>query len=667
MNIDNLAVNTIRTLAMDAVEKARSGHPGMPMGCAPIAYTLYSKVMRHSPSNPSWLNRDRFILSAGHGSMLLYSTLHLTGYGITLDDIKNFRQWQSITPGHPEFGLTPGVETTTGPLGQGFGNAVGFAVAQEFLASKFNKPGYKIIDHYIYGICSDGDLMEGISYEAASLAGHLKLGKIIFFYDSNKISIDGSTDITFTEDVARRFEAANWHVIKVDDGNDTDKLQKAAKDAQKDPRPSLIITKTHIGYGSPNKQDKASSHGSPLGAEEIKLTKANLGWDYDEPFTIPEEVTKHFESLRECLDESEAIWNKIFENYKKKFPEEAESLLEYMKGNFDTSFFDEFDDFPADGKKIATRQASGKVIAKIADYYPTMLGGSADLAESNNTTIPGSPDFSSSDYSGRNFRYGVREHAMGNILHAMAMYGGVIPYGGTFLIFSDYMRPAIRLAALNKVSPVFVFTHDSIGLGEDGPTHQPVEQLMSLRAIPNTLVFRPADANETKYAWKYAVGHKSGPVILVLTRQGLPVLDRSVYPAASEVEKGAYILYDTNGEPDIILIASGSEVHVTLESAKELEAEGYSVRVVNMVCTRLYDLQSKNYQDQVLPPNVTCRVSVEAGISLGWERYVGLDGDSVAIDHFGASAPAEVLFEKYGFTTEHICEVAKRNYSRIND
>ena len=544
-DLHQLSINTIRFLAIDAIQKANSGHPGMPMGCAPITYRLYTKFMKHSPDNPNWINRDRFILSAGHGSMLLYSILHLCGYKISLDDIKKFRQWESITAGHPEYGMAPGVETTTGPLGQGFANAVGMAIAHEYFGSLFNKDevsaeggslpagrhgasGGKILDHFIYGICSDGDLMEGISHEAASLAGHLKLGKLILFYDDNGITIDGKTSLTFSEDIKKRFEAYGWQVLNISDVNDLNQIDTAVESAQKEKhKPSLIITKTHIGFGSPNKQDSSSSHGSPLGEEEVKLTKKNLGWDENKFFYVPTEVSDHFDKMNSAFNNYESEWNKLFSSYKKKYPSDAEKLLKYFNGDFGSEWVEALPSFTNYSENIATRSASGKVLNSISPKLPTLIGGSADLAESNNTLINGQSVFSSENYSGRNIYFGIREHAMAGIVNGMSLYGGVIPYCGTFLIFSDYMRPSIRLASLMKLRTIYVFTHDSIGLGEDGPTHQPIEQLAVLRAIPGVIVIRPADANETVEAWKVAIEHKGSPVALAFTRQKVPVLDRT--------------------------------------------------------------------------------------------------------------------------------------------
>jgi transketolase len=653
-------INTIRFLSIDAVQKANSGHPGITMGCASIAYLLYAKIMRHNPKNPKWINRDRFILSAGHGSMLLYSALHLSGYNVSLDDLKNFRQWKSITPGHPEVGLTEGVETTTGPLGQGFANAIGMAVAQEFIAAKFNKPDMKIIDHNIYAIVSDGDMMEGISHEAASFAGHHKLGSLIFFYDSNKITIDGSTDITFSDDTKKRFESYGWHVQHLSDVNDLDKLEAAVHEARNEKsKPSLIITDTHIGFGSPNKQDTPGVHGAPLGDEEVKLTKKNLNWDEDKFFYVPDEVKQHFlEHAEECR-KNEDNWKLLFDNYKMKYNEDAEHLEKIFNSDFGDSWKSKLPKFEDYNSKVATRAISGKTINAIADELPTLIGGSADLDASNNTSIKNSADFSHLNYEGRNINFGIREHAMGSILNGMALYGGVIPYGGTFLIFSDYMRPAIRLAALSGLHTIYVFTHDSIGLGEDGPTHQPVEQLASLRAIPNLTVIRPADANETVQAWKYAVEHRGGPVALLLTRQGLPIIDRNKYGSAEGLSKGAYIIKGANGIPELILFATGSEVYLALEAADKLENEGIKTSVVSFPSWEILEQQSKEYKEQVIPKECKAKLSIEAGISQGWEKYIGEQGTSISIETFGSSAPYEILFEKYGLTVENIIDKAK--------
>ncbi|MCK9209613.1 MAG: transketolase [Ignavibacteriaceae bacterium] len=658
VSVDQLSINTLRILAVEAIQKANTGHPGMPMGCAPIAYTLYTKYMKYNPQNPTWLNRDRFILSAGHGSMLLYGILHLSGYDISLDDLKNFRQWESKTPGHPEFNQKLGIETTTGPLGQGFANAVGMAIAKSYLASMFNKDDIKILDHFIYGICSDGELMEGISHEAASLAGHLKLGKLIFFYDDNGISIDGKTSLAFSENIEQRFDAYGWHVEHISDANDLSQIETALLNAQIDERPSLIITKTHIGFGSPNKQDTSGVHGSPLGSEEIKLTKKNLEWEYEESFFVPEEVKNLFEEKKKIHQQDEEEWNKLFAAYKEKYPAEAKLFLEVMSGNFGDEWISKIPTFADDGKKLATRQASGKTINAIASSLPTFIGGSADLAPSNNTYLSGFPAFSADNKSGRNFHFGIREHAMASLMNGMAMYGGVIPFGGTFLVFSDYLRPAIRLASLSKIKVIYVLTHDSIGLGEDGPTHQPVEHLASLRAIPGLIVLRPADANETASAWKFAIQHKGSPVALILTRQGLPVLDQTKYPSSENLFKGAYILKDAD-KPEIILMASGSEVPLILKAAEKLESEGKKVRVVSFPSWELFEMQSEEYRNSVLLKNVKARIAIEAGVAQGWNKYTGDGGKIISIETYGASAPDTILFEKYGITVENILQTSK--------
>ncbi|SPD75958.1 transketolase 2, thiamin-binding [uncultured Desulfobacterium sp.] len=658
--IDELCINTIRMLSVDAVEKANSGHPGMPMGAASMAYVLWTRFLHHNPSNPQWPDRDRFVLSAGHGSMLLYSLLHLTGYDVTLEDIKDFRQWESKTPGHPEYRQAPGIEITTGPLGQGLASSVGMAITERFLAAKFNRPGHEIVDHYTYGIAGDGDLMEGVSHEAASLAGHLKLGKLIFFYDDNHISIEGSTDIAFTENRAARFEAYGWHVQKVDDGNDLAAIEKAIVAAQKESgRPSLIAVRTHIGYGSPNKHDVASVHGEPLGPDETRLTKENLGWPLDPAFFVPDEALSNFRKAVEKGKGLEEEWQKKLNAYEAAHPELAAEFKRWISGKLPQDWAGKIPTFPADPKGKATRVISGTVLNAIAKKVPNLLGGSADLAPSNKTLINGEGDFQADNYAGRNLRFGVREHAMGSILNGMALHGGVIPYGGTFLVFSDYMRPAIRLAALMGLNVIYIFTHDSIGLGEDGPTHQPVEQLAALRAIPNLTVLRPCDANETACAWKIAMESNSGPVALALTRQGIPVLDRSQYAPASELSRGAYILKEAkDNAPDIILIASGSEVNLALEAARQLEGAGKKVRVVSMPSWELFEAQTEVYQRKVLPPSVKARVAIEAGASQGWHRYVGTEGRVIGIERFGASAPSKVLFEKYGITAEKVVEAA---------
>ena len=665
-DINQLSINTIRFLAVDAVQKANSGHPGMPMGCAPIAYRLYTKYMKHNPANSHWLNRDRFILSAGHGSMLLYSILHLCGYKISMNDLKSFRQWKSITPGHPEFGLTDGVETTTGPLGQGFSNAVGMAIAQEYLASLFNKPDIKILDHFIYGICSDGDLMEGISHEAASLAGHLKLSKLIFFYDDNGITIDGKTSLAFSEDIKKRFEAYHWQVLTVNDVNDLSQIDKAVEEAQKEKnKPTLIITKTNIGFGSPNKQDSSSAHGSPLGEAEVKLTKKNLGWWEDKFFYIPDEVSDHFNQLKNNLKNYEDEWNKLFETYKKKYPSDAEKFVKVFNNDFGDLWINALPAYTNYSEKIATRSASGKVINAIVEYLPTLIGGSADLHPSNDTYINNSSNFSAENRAGRNFHFGIREHGMGGVLNGMAIYGGLIPYGGTFLIFSDYMRPSIRLASLSGVRPIYIYTHDSVGLGEDGPTHQPIEHLASLRAIPKLIVIRPADANETVEAWKFAIGHKGSPVAIALTRQKIPVIDRTKFATAENLSKGAYVLNQSEKNPEVILMASGSEVSLALEAFNALQSEGIKTRVVSFPSWEIFEAQSGEYKESVFPKSVKARISIEAGVKQGWEKYIGDFGEAISIEKFGASAPYEIIFKEYGFTKEAVVVSVKRVLGKI--
>lgn len=653
--IEKLCINNLRMLAADMVEKAKSGHPGMPMGAAAMAFVLWTRFIRHNPGNPAWPNRDRFVLSAGHGSSLLYALLHLTGYDLPLEELMRFRQWGSKTPGHPEFGHTTGVEVTTGPLGQGIANAVGMAIAERYLASYFNRPCYDIVDHYTYVIAGDGDLMEGVSHEAASLAGHLKLGKLICLYDDNRISIEGSTDMAFTEDRAGRFEAYRWHVQKVDDGNDTESLASAieAAQAEKD-RPSLILVRTHIGYGSPNKQDSPSAHGEPLGTEEIRLTKENLGWP-QEPFYIDEQVRDYFGRAMEKGAYLETKWQELFDSYAGSFSDLADEYRRWMKGLLPQGWDKYIPVFPADDKGMATRAASGTVLNALAARMPNLIGGSADLAPSTKTIIKGAGDFGPGSYSGRNMRFGVREHGMGSILNGMALSGGLIPYGATFLVFSDYMRPPIRMAAMMGLKVIYVFTHDSIGVGEDGPTHQPIEHLAVLRAIPGLTVIRPADANETAEAWRCAIGQVKGPTALILTRQNLPTLDWKTVSSAGKLSRGAYILFEAEGrKPDVILLASGSEVHLVLEAAGKLQESGIAARVVSMPSWELFEAQPEEYRNKVLPPHIKARVAVEAGLTQGWRRYVGEGGKIVGIDHFGASAPAPVLFKEFGFTVDNI-------------
>lgn len=659
-HLDELCINTIRTLSMDAVQKANIGHPGMPMGAAAMAYVLWTKYLKHNPKNPSWANRDRFVLSAGHGSMLLYSLLYLTGYDVPLDEIKDFRQWESQTPGHPEFGETPGVETTTGPLGQGFANGVGMAMAAKHMAAKFNQPGHNIIDHTIYAIVSDGDLMEGISQEAASLAGHLKLDNLIYLYDDNNITIDGGTELCFSEDVLKRFDAYGWHTQRVSDGNDIGAIGQAIEVAQQQDKPALISVKTIIGFGSPNKQNTSAAHGAPLGEEEIELTKDNLGWPSKEPFFVPETALDHY---RKCVNQGEVAeseWNAQFEKYQEIYPELAAELRFAIDGELPQGWTDYLPAFSPDDSPLATRKASGQTLNAIAPKLTTLMGGSADLAGSNNTTIKDEPFFSAEHYAGRNIHFGIREHAMGGILNGMALHGGVIPYGGTFLVFSDYMRGSIRLAAIMKQKVIYVFTHDSIGVGEDGPTHQPIEHLAALRSIPNLRVIRPADGAETVAAWKVALEHQDGPVALVLTRQSVPHLPRQSVSAEEGLARGGYILADaTKGEPDLILIGTGSEVQWAMNAQQELAKDNISARVVSLPCWELFEAQSQSYRDEVLPPNITKRLAIEAGVPLGWERYVGFNGTIIGLDRFGASAPGGLVMEKLGFNTDNVVQQAK--------
>ncbi len=654
------AINTIRFLSADGVQKANSGHPGLPMGAAAIAYTIWTKHLRHNPKNPQWFDRDRFVLSGGHGSMLLYSLLHLSGYNLPLEQLKQFRQWGSITPGHPEVGLTPGIETTTGPLGQGLGNAVGMAVAEAHLAAEFNKPGHEVINHTTYVVVGDGDLMEGVASEVASFAGHQKLGKIICFYDDNKISIDGSTDLAFTEDRGKRFEAYGWQVLRVDDGNDVAKIDRAIKKAKKDSRPSLIMCKTIIGFGLPTKQGTAKAHGEPAGEEELLAAKEKIGWS-KEPFYIPEDAAKEFKKCVSRGKKLEADWNKRIEAYRAAFPAEANELKRRISGELPKDWEKALPVFDADSKGMGSRVASGKVINALTGTIPELIGGSADLAPSNNTWISNSVAFQADHREGKNFHFGVREHGMAAIVNGMAVHGGIRPYGATFLVFADYCRGAVRVGALSHIPSIWIFTHDSIGLGEDGPTHQPVETIASLRIIPNLLVMRPADANETAEAWRVALSNKKRPSVLALSRQNLPTLDRHVLAPASGLQKGAYTLAELGGKkPEIILMASGSEVSLVLDVAQKLAAEGKAVRVVSFPSWELFKEQSAEYRESVLPASVTKRVAVEAGSTFGWEKWVGEKGVVIGIDHFGASAPGKVVMEKFGFSVDHVIEEAKK-------
>ena len=659
--LDALCINTIRTLAMDAVQKADSGHPGAPMALAPLAYSLFTRHMRHNPADPAWPNRDRFVLSNGHASMLLYSTLHLSGYDLSLDEIKNFRQWGSKTPGHPEHGHTAGVETTTGPLGQGFANAVGMAVAEAHLAAVFNRPGHSIVDHYTYFVVGDGCMMEGISHEAASFAGHFKLGKLIGFYDDNRISIDGSTEITFTDDTAKRFEACGWQVLHIADVNDLGAIDRAIAAAKADPtRPTLVITRTHIGYGSPNRQDTAKAHGEALGAAEIALTKQNLGWTATEPFTVPADALAHWRTAIGRGAEVNDAWRKQLIAYAKAHPDDAKEFGRRMQGDLPAGWQQTLPVFTAENGNVASRAASGIVLNAIAAKVPELIGGSADLAGSNLTTLKGVEFFSPTHYEGRNFHFGVREHGMGAILNGMGLHGGIIAFGATFLVFADYMRPAIRLAALMGQQVIYVFTHDSIGLGEDGPTHQPVEHLTSLRCIPNVTVIRPADATETAEAWRVALLHKSGPVALVLTRQKLPLIDREKYGAASLLARGGYVLADgVAGEPELVIMSSGSEVSLAMEAYHTLVGEGVRARLVSMPSHELFLKQTAEYQAEVLPPNAK-RVAIEAAHPMSWHRFVGLHGSVIGIKTFGASAPYQRVYTEFGITAERVVSEARR-------
>ena len=647
------AINTIRFLSADAVQQANSGHPGLPMGAAAMAYTVWTRHLRHNPRSPKWPGRDRFILSGGHGSMLLYSLLHLTGYDLPLEEIKNFRQFDSRTPGHPEYGLTPGVEVTTGPLGQGFGQGVGMAIAATHLAAMFNQPGHEIIQSYIYGIVTDGDLMEGVSSEAASLAGHLGLGRIIYLYDDNHISIDGSTDLAFTEDRADRFRAYHWHVQTVQDGNDVEAIDAAIRVAKDDPRPSLICVRTTIGFGAPKKQGTAKAHGEPLGDEELKAAKENLGWPLEPRFLIPGEVLEFYRDAVDKGRELEADWNARFDDYKQSHPALGADLDRRLKGELPEDWDKDLPVFPVDEKGMATRVSSGKVLNALSVKLPELMGGSADLTPSNNTKFDEAGDFQKDNPMGRYLRFGVREHGMGAALNGINLFGGLIAYGGTFLVFSDYMKPAIRIAAISQIRSIFVFTHDSVGLGEDGPTHQPVEHLMALRAVPHLVVIRPADANEVADAWKYAIAHHNVPTALALTRQNLPTLAETNRGLLS---KGAYVLRDFGENPELILMASGSEVSLIYAAAEKLFADGIANRVVSFPSWDLFEQQDDAYRESVLPKNITARLAVEAGATLGWDRYAKA---VIGIDHYGASAPFKVIFENFGFTVENVVARAK--------
>jgi len=683
--LDQLCINTIRTLSLDAVQKAESGHPGLPLGMAPTAYVLWTRYLRHNPQNPKWPNRDRFLLSAGHGSMLLYSLLHLTGYELPLDELKNFRQWESLTPGHPEYGLTPGVELTTGPLGQGFANGVGMAIGAAHLAAKFNQTDFPIIDHYVYSIVSDGDLMEGVASEAASLAGHLKLGKLIYFYDDNRVTIEGFTDLAFTENVPARFEAYGWHTLRVEDGNNLDEIDRAIRDAQSvGSRPTLISVRTTIGYGMPTAGTR-KAHSDAPGEEAVRETKKHLNWPEDKTFFIPDEALNHFREAVTRGVQEETEWNELVKKYEEKHAESGAAWRTTMSGDLPENWEDHLPKFDDATKPMATRQASGEVINAIAPVMPMLFGGSADLAPSNNTDIKDGGSFEPDSYDGRILHFGVREHAMGAALSGISLNGGLIPYGGTFMCFSDYMKPAIRLAALSEVQVIYIFTHDSIGLGEDGPTHQPIEQLAGLRAIPRLFVIRPADAHETREAWRIAIERRKLPTALVLTRQKLPVIDRTTYAAASGVQRGAYILAEAESvnsgkagnsalnndavasnkgnassvTPELILIATGSEVSLALAAREQLQQAGIPTRVVSMPCCELFNEQPDEYRNEVLPPSVTARLAIEAAARLGWDRYTGTHGDVLCLDRFGASAPGDTAMRELGFTPENVVKRAR--------
>jgi transketolase len=659
LTLDELCINTLRFLAVDAVEKAKSGHPGTAMGAAALAYVLWDRFLKHNPADPHWPDRDRFVLSAGHASMLLYGLLHLTGYALSLEDLKRFRQWGSLTPGHPEHGLTPGVEATTGPLGQGFANGVGLAIAEVHMAQYFNRPGYALIDHYTYALVSDGDLQEGAASEAASLAGTLKLAKLIYLYDSNGIQQDGQT-VSFQEDVALRFSAYGWNVIGPIDGMDPEAVDLALRSARADSgRPNLIICRTVIGYGSPHKAGTSAAHGEPLGAEEVRLTKANLGWAYPDAFSVPQEVYTHLRQARERGRLQQARWQETLAEYRQAYPLLAGQLESSLKGDLSRGWEQGLDGlFDIINKPLSTRDVAGKVINVIAANVPSLMGGAADLAGSTRTYLKEAGEFNAENYAGRNIRYGLREHAMGAVSNGLALHGGLVPFAATFLVFADYMRPPMRLAAIMKLRVIYIFTHDSIGVGEDGPTHQPVEQLMGLRLVPNLVTLRPADAAETVEAWKIALQRKEGPTALVLTRQEVPLLDRSVLAAAAGVQRGGYVLRESGPSPRVILIGSGSEVAIALETARMLEAKGISSRVVSLPSWELFEAQSVEYRQSVLPPAVTARVSLEAGTTLGWERYVGLQGKALGLDRFGASAPGSELFRRFGLTAQRMAEEA---------
>ncbi len=659
--LDKLCIDTVRTLAMDAVQKANSGHPGTPMALAPLGYSLFTKHMHHDPADPHWPNRDRFVLSCGHASMLLYSCLYLSGYDLSLDDLKQFRQWGSKTPGHPEYHDTPGVETTTGPLGQGVGNAVGMAVAEAHMAATFNREGHAVVDHFTYFICSDGDLMEGISHEAASFAGHFKLGKLIGFYDDNHITIDGSTDLTYTDDAGKRFEAYGWQVLHLADVNDLDAIDAAIAEAKSDlTRPTMVVTRTHIGFGSPKKQDTSAAHGEPLGADEIVATKKNLGWPKpNESFFVPDEALAHWRTTRDRGIKAHAAWNTVHQQYAAAFPDDAKELTRRLSGELPANWEQSIKDFTAENGSVASRAASNTVLNGLVGIMPELMGGSADLTPSNGTAVKTWKNFAPGDYDKRYMHFGIREHGMGAIMNGIALHGGIIPFGGTFLIFSDYMRPAVRLACIMKQRVIFIYTHDSIGLGEDGPTHQPIEQLSALRAIPGITVVRPADATETAEAWKFALRNTTGPTCLVLTRQKLGYIDRTKYASAAGVAKGGYVLSDApDGKPDVVLMSSGSEVSLVIAAAEKLAADKVRVRVVSVPSLELFERQSPEYQASVLPAGIP-RVSIEAAHPMSWYRLVGSNGAVIGLERFGASAPFEKIYEELGITVDHLVGTAK--------
>ncbi len=662
--LDQLCINTIRALSIDAVQKANSGHPGLPLGAAPMAYVLWTRFLRHNPTNPKWENRDRFLLSAGHGSMLLYSLLHLTGYDLSLDELKNFRQWDSKTPGHPEYGLAPGVEITTGPLGQGFANGVGMAMGAAHLGAKFNKPEFPLIDHYVYAIVSDGDLMEGVAAEAASLAGHLQLGKLIYLYDDNNVTIEGFTNLAYSEDVPKRFEAYGWHTLTVLDGNNLGDIEAAIREAQTvTNKPSLISIKTVIGYGMPT-QGTRKAHSDAPGEDAVRETKRHLGWPEDQQFYIPDEALAHFRKAVERGEQFENEWRELVKRYDEKHTDDGKLFHQTISGELPEGWEDHLPKFE-DAKAVATRVASGEVINALAPVMPMLIGGSADLGVSNNTDIKSSHSFAAGAYDGRIIHFGVREHAMGSTLTGISLNGGLIPFGGTFMTFSDYMRPAIRLAALSEVQVIYVFTHDSVGLGEDGPTHQPIEHLAALRAIPHLFLIRPADPAEVSEAWRVAILRRKAPTALALTRQKVPVIDRKKFAAADGLRRGAYVLAEAETAegaataPKLILIGTGSEVSLTLEAREKLQAEGVPTRVVSMPCWELFDAESKEYRDEVLPPSIKARLSVEAGVRQGWDRYVGDAGDVVCLDRFGASAPGDVALKNLGFNVDNVLKHAR--------